>query len=404
MIKKFTLPSFFSIIYPLYTVSPGFFMPINLDFDLNVVFIGQPTSGKTSIINRWENPQYDFGEYHIETIGVQLCMKPLNLSGTSIKLHVWDTGERHLLPGVNTAYYKKENQFVYCVDLTKPLDEALMHRKIAEAKQYSNGTPTIYLVGTKSDLANRTTSTDELSAAATRLGCIAAFETSSKNNEGIQELFSEIETQLRAQIKKAAIRSTSEMIRTAPQASPFRGALTSLWHAADHWLNDSQKELIIQETNQLILSLKTADPLSITSINAIDTFYNNCRKHLGYTLSTGQEKVLKNICFLAITAVIAVLAAAVGFAIGLTIGIWQGPFAIISGITGAFSGILLADYANNRFFKSSPTLAQINNVKCIASEFNSKNPGDMRTIDSIAEAKELPSAWEPPAEDLSVVL
>ena len=54
-----------------------------------LVFIGDQAVGKSSIITRFIKDQFD--PTHNPTVGIDFVSKNINLSGTTVRLQLWDT-------------------------------------------------------------------------------------------------------------------------------------------------------------------------------------------------------------------------------------------------------------------------------------------------------------------------
>jgi small GTP-binding protein len=54
-----------------------------------LVFVGDQAVGKSSIITRFIKNQFD--PTHNPTVGIDFVSKNLNISGTAVRLQLWDT-------------------------------------------------------------------------------------------------------------------------------------------------------------------------------------------------------------------------------------------------------------------------------------------------------------------------
>jgi small GTP-binding protein len=54
-----------------------------------LVFIGDQAVGKSSIITRFIKDQFD--PTHNPTVGIDFVSKNINISGTTVRLQLWDT-------------------------------------------------------------------------------------------------------------------------------------------------------------------------------------------------------------------------------------------------------------------------------------------------------------------------
>ena len=83
---------------------------------LKIIIIGDPSVGKTSLLRRiidnTFNPKYN------STLGVDFSFKHLDVSGSKVKLQIWDTAGQEKYRSLITTYYKHTNGIIIVFDLS----------------------------------------------------------------------------------------------------------------------------------------------------------------------------------------------------------------------------------------------------------------------------------------------
>lgn len=377
---------------------------------IEVLLLGETDSGKSSISERYQ--ELGFSHKHCSTICNSFTTK---IIPPSLQLWLWDS------PGLGKYHYsahkdyKKYKQFIYCIDLTKPMNRALIEETIKNIRairlqEANDNNPVIFLVGTKSDVLRQQKITlAQLEALATEFRCAKAFITSAKKNEGIDELFTEVTTkaqELHAQEESdeaaSAAATRAEYIRERDRIeTQLHASLRELKAAIDKLpqKDGAKKIALYAEADCLIKALKST-AYSQKGVD-INRFYDNCRKIVSQPLSLAMRNVLQAVVFVAIAAIITLICAAIGFTIGLAAGVWLGPGAFVTAIIGGTAaakaalatssviGVCASYYATNYFFKPTPVLVAAQDVKTGARNFYSDYPRDMTDINALSELTSL---------------
>ena len=156
---------------------------------LNISLIGNSATGKTSIINTYDNENFE--QNIISTIGIDSKNISLKLSnGEEVILKIFDTAgqERYRSICLNILRNNKGVILVYSITDRKSFDD-IANYWISAINDYIDKDSVIYLVGNKSDLKNeREVNLEEGNKLAQNYN-FKFMETSAKNNKNIQELF-----------------------------------------------------------------------------------------------------------------------------------------------------------------------------------------------------------------------
>jgi small GTP-binding protein len=120
----------------------------------------------------------------------------VTIEGKTVKVQIWDTAGQELYRSVTASYYRGTNAIVIVYDVTS--QESFDHVQFwfDQARKYGNKAALIYVVGAKIDISDmRVVTTGQGESLAHSL--TAGFaETSSLTNQGVDEMFREIATNL----------------------------------------------------------------------------------------------------------------------------------------------------------------------------------------------------------------
>lgn len=87
------------------------------DYVFKVIIIGEPSVGKTSLLNRYVDDI--FSEDHYATIGVEFKIKTLQVSsGKRVKLQLWDTSGSERYRAISKSWYRGSHAIVFVFDLS----------------------------------------------------------------------------------------------------------------------------------------------------------------------------------------------------------------------------------------------------------------------------------------------
>ena len=152
-----------------------------------IILIGDSSSGKTNIINRYISDK--FVENSQPTIGVEMFSRDYLIDGDSIHAQIWDTAGQEKYNTLTSSYYKGAKGALVVYDVTQKATFDQVERYVNELKDNSDKNVFCALVGNKCDLeGNRMILKEEGEKLAQKLK-IAFFEVSAKTGVGIENLF-----------------------------------------------------------------------------------------------------------------------------------------------------------------------------------------------------------------------
>ena len=151
-----------------------------------IVFIGNPTAGKTSLLNRICNDKFE--ENYDSTIGVDFFTKTVFYNETIFKLQLWDSAGQEKYRALIPSYLRGASIIFLVYDLNHHESFESINNWLEFINQYANKQQVkLVLVGNKKDLERKVT-IDEGKNLAQKEGMIF-FETSAKTGEGVVEMF-----------------------------------------------------------------------------------------------------------------------------------------------------------------------------------------------------------------------
>ena len=162
---------------------------------MRVITLGESGVGKTSIIRRYIHNIFD--ENNLSTIGLNFSFKEVKLkNGKSINIKLIDTAGQEKYKALAKSYFKNADAvlFVFAINDKHSFDN--IKNWINLFKDNHNGKEGIpmYLIGNKSD-QEREVQKDEIDKFIIE-NKYKYFETSAKENIGIDELFQELSEDL----------------------------------------------------------------------------------------------------------------------------------------------------------------------------------------------------------------
>jgi small GTP-binding protein len=159
---------------------------------MKIITLGESGVGKTSIIRRYIHNIFD--ENNLSTIGLNFSFKEVKLKdGNTINLKLIDTAGQEKYRALAKSYFKNVDAalFVFAMNSQESFDNIKNWIKLFDDNHNGKTGIPKYLIGNKSD-QEREVNDDLIEQLKNEYKDYKYFETSAKNNDGIENLFKEI--------------------------------------------------------------------------------------------------------------------------------------------------------------------------------------------------------------------
>ncbi|GBF92815.1 hypothetical protein Rsub_05434 [Raphidocelis subcapitata] len=155
-----------------------------------LVFLGDQSVGKTSIITRFMYDKFD--NTYQATIGIDFLSKTMYLEDRTVRLQLWDTAGQERFRSLIPSYIRDSSVAVVVYDVTNRASFLNTVRWVQEVRTERGNDVIIFLVGNKTDLLDkRQVSLEEGDSKARELA-VNFIETSAKAGFNVKALFRKI--------------------------------------------------------------------------------------------------------------------------------------------------------------------------------------------------------------------
>ncbi|KAF6334071.1 RAB6A, member RAS oncogene family [Rhinolophus ferrumequinum] len=174
-----------------------------------LVFLGEQSVGKTSLITRF---MYDsFDNTYQATIGIDFLSKTMYLEDRTMRLQLWDTAGQERFRSLIPSYIRDSAAAVVVYDITNVNSFQQTTKWIDDVRTERGSDVIIMLVGNKTDLADkRQVSIEEGERKAKELN-VMFIETSAKAGYNVKQLFRRVAAALPG-MESTQDRSREDMI------------------------------------------------------------------------------------------------------------------------------------------------------------------------------------------------
>jgi len=157
----------------------------HIDFKVKIMFIGNSSVGKTSIIKRYS--KNIFSTSYISTLGIDFESKNINIDNKTINLQIWDTAGQEKYKVLSKNYYNNSNAFIIVYDITNLESFESVMNWIDQIKENAPENVKSILLGNKSDLEEKRIISEEEGKNLAKKININFYETSAQNGANIEK-------------------------------------------------------------------------------------------------------------------------------------------------------------------------------------------------------------------------
>ena len=159
-----------------------------------VVFLGNQSVGKTSIILRFMHDTFD--PNYQATIGIDFLSKTMVVDDKMVRLQLWDTAGQERFKSLIPSYIQDSSFAIICYDITDKESFDNVRNWVDDARSIRGNNVSIIIVGNKIDLADqRQVYTEEGKKLASELD-VEFIEASAKAGINIKALFKTLASNL----------------------------------------------------------------------------------------------------------------------------------------------------------------------------------------------------------------
>ncbi|XP_047978738.1 ras-related protein RABH1e-like [Salvia hispanica] len=155
-----------------------------------LVFLGDQSVGKTSIITRFMYDKFD--TTYQATIGIDFLSKTMYLEDRTVRLQLWDTAGQERFRSLIPSYIRDSSVAVIAYDVANRQSFLNTSKWIEEVRTERGGDVIIVLVGNKTDLVEKRQVSIEEGDIKARESGVMFVETSAKAGFNIKPLFRKI--------------------------------------------------------------------------------------------------------------------------------------------------------------------------------------------------------------------
>lgn len=169
----------------------------NYDITYKVLVVGESSVGKTSLIRRYSKPEEKMAMSYLTTIGIDFVNVINVIDNVRIRLQIWDTAGQERFRTFTKLHFRGTKGLLLMYDLTNLETFEKLTNWLKDIETYGLDKEQLIIVGNKSDLEHeRQVSRQRGEKLAHEFG-FKFFETSAKDNIGIQEVFQELTTDMK---------------------------------------------------------------------------------------------------------------------------------------------------------------------------------------------------------------
>ena len=190
-----------------------------------IVFLGDQSVGKTSIIHRFKYDQFE--DNYNATIGIDFITQKMYIEDRTITLNLWDTAGQEKFKSLIPSYIKDSQAVVVVFDITNQDSFESIGKWIEDARALRDEDQALVVIaGNKIDMDNERQVTHEDATKFAAEKGIPFYEVSALSGQNVQVMFNDIAKQLTG-IQVDLIKQPNAITRNQEGANPATAAATS---------------------------------------------------------------------------------------------------------------------------------------------------------------------------------
>ncbi len=163
--------------------------------------LGDPAVGKTSLVQRFVH--HSFGGHYKITMGLDLSIKEVNFPEETVRMQLWDMGGQAAFKALRSRFYTGTRAAIMVYDATRPQTFQNLNTWLEELQTNSQTSVPFVVLGNKSDLLDFAAVNDEdINGWCVKNNAIAAWQTSAKTGNNVEEAFKILATVILEEILK----------------------------------------------------------------------------------------------------------------------------------------------------------------------------------------------------------
>lgn len=184
-----------------------------------LVFLGEQSVGKTSLITRF---MYDsFDNMYQATIGIDFLSKTMYLEDRTVRLQLWDTAGQERFRSLIPSYIRDSSVAVVVYDISNAKSFQNTRKWIDDVRAERGNDVIIVLVGNKTDLNDKREVTTQQGEEEAKRYNLMFVETSAKMGHNVKPLFKKIAHALPGmEGSDAAAQASNQMIDVKTANTP----------------------------------------------------------------------------------------------------------------------------------------------------------------------------------------
>ena len=158
------------------------------DEKIKIMIIGESKVGKTSLISRYCNNDFDGGAY-LSTVGIDYQIKNLVLDNKNIRIQIWDTAGQERYRNIAKSYFQSSDGFIIVYDISCIQTFEKLDYWIEQIKLNSQEYTKMILFGNKCDIEEGRKINKEEGEEYAKRNNVKYFEVSAKDGTNVSEAF-----------------------------------------------------------------------------------------------------------------------------------------------------------------------------------------------------------------------